>query len=224
MQGEQRSDDQSGFRRRLPGLFAKYGATILATDLPADRPEAKAWSATNQHAASVEALRNRNICPDDKLLENIDFRPLDMNNIDRDLDGLFDFCWSTCALEHLGSMEKGLSFIRNSLRTLRPGGVAVHTTEFTFDPGPIRDNNATVLFTKDKMLEFVEKLRLEGFSVSELDFSPGDGPLDAYSDITMHFAYVNSRRNLVQLKLSIGGYVCTSIGLIIESPGASAKR
>ena len=84
----------------------------MATDLAADRPEAKAWSATNQHASSVAALRQINICPDEKLLQNIDFRPVDMNNIDRDLDGSFDFCWSTCALEHLGSIKNGFDFIR----------------------------------------------------------------------------------------------------------------
>ncbi len=128
---------------------------------------------TNQHASGVAALRKIGICSDKKLLQNIDFRPVDMNNIDRDLDGSFDFCWSICALEHLGSIKKGFDFIENSLRTLRPGGVAVHTMEFTFDPGPTRDNIRTVLFTQAKIVEFAEKLRRKGFTVADLDFSAG---------------------------------------------------
>ena len=30
-------------------------------------------------------------------------------------------------LEHLGSLENGLAFVRNAMSFLRPGGVAVHT-------------------------------------------------------------------------------------------------
>ena len=205
-------------KESLPSLFAKYGATILATDLAEDRPESKAWSATNQHASSVAALRKINICSDEKLLQNIDFRPLDMNNIDRDLDGSFDFCWSICALEHLGSIKKGFDFIENSLRTLRPGGVAVHTMEFTFDPGPARDNHPSVLFTQAKIVEFAEKLSRQGYTVADLDFSPGDGLLDGYVDIPMQFAHVAQRLDLLHLKLSLDGYVCTSMGLIITAP------
>ena len=160
-----------------------------------------------------------NICPEEKLLQNIDFKTLDMNNIDRDLDRSFDFCWSACALEHLGSIENGFKFIRNSLRTLKPCGVAVHTTEFTFDGGPTRDNNATVLFTKDKIVDFAERLRRDGFTVAELDFSAGDGQLDAYSDIPMQQPHVTRRPNYLHLKLSIDGYVCTSFGLVITVPG-----
>ncbi len=206
----------------LPSLFAKYGATILATDLPASRPEAEVWSAGGQHASSVEALRKRAICPDEKRLETIEFRPLDMNDIDRDLDGGFDFCWSLCALEHLGSIDKGFDFIRNSLRTLKPGGVAVHTTEFTFDPGPVRDNNPCVLFTKDRLVEFAERLRREGFTVAEFDFSPGDGDLDGFADIPLlpaQTAHIARSRSLLHLKICIDGYVCTSVGLTVTAPG-----
>ena len=206
----------------LPALFAKYGATILATDLAADRPEAKAWSATNQHTSSVAALRKINICSDEKLLQNIDFRPVDMNNIDRDLDSSFDFCWSICALEHLGSIKKGFNFIENSLRTLRPGGVAVHTMEFTFDTGPERDNHPSVLFTQAKISEFTEKLRRQGFTVADLDFSPGNGLLDGYADIPMQFAHVGQRLDLLHLKICLDGYVCTSFGLIVTAPEIAA--
>ena len=42
--------------------------------------------------------------------------------------GRFDLIWSCCALEHLGSPEAGLKFVRHTLGLLEPGGVSVHTT------------------------------------------------------------------------------------------------
>ncbi len=205
----------------LPSLFAKYGAEILATDLPDGRPGAEAWSAGNQHASQVADLLRHDLCPDPLLLKNIAFRPVDMNDIDRDLDGSFDFCWSICALEHLGSIQKGFDFIENSLRTLRPGGVAVHTTEFTFDAGPARDNVGTVLFTKEMMIEFADKLRSKGFEVADFDFSPGDGLLNSYADIATKAPH-DSREHKLRLKLEIDGFVCTSIGLIVTVPGGQS--
>ena len=74
-------------------------------------------------------MRNDQICPEDEFRRLVDFRYCDMNNISSDLHE-FDFCWSCCALEHLGSLSAGLRFIERSLDTLRPGGWAVHTTEF----------------------------------------------------------------------------------------------
>ena len=53
---------------------------------------------------------------------------VDMNAIPDDL-GLYDLVWSCCALEHLGSPQAGLDFVLETLRLLKPGGVAVHTTE-----------------------------------------------------------------------------------------------
>ena len=38
--------------------------------------------------------------------------------------------WSSCSLEHLGSISHGIEFILNSLKCLKQHGVAVHTTEF----------------------------------------------------------------------------------------------
>jgi hypothetical protein len=38
----------------------------------------------------------------------------------------YDFIWSSCSLEHLGSLELGEQFIYNSLKHLKPGGVCPH--------------------------------------------------------------------------------------------------
>ena len=50
-----------------------------------------------------------------------------------DLPG-FDAVWSSCCFEHLGSPQAGLDFVLASMDCLRPGGLAVHTTEFDVHP------------------------------------------------------------------------------------------
>ena len=82
------------------------------------------------------------------LRNHVKLRSVDMNSIPDDIEG-YDFTWSACAFEHLGSIDKGLEFVKNSLKCLKPGGIAVHTTEFnassdqnTLTSGP------TVLFRK----------------------------------------------------------------------------
>ncbi len=205
-------------REVLPSVFAKYGARVLATDLEPSRPEAAQWGATNQLSESVESVRHRKICPDDGLLANIQFRYADMNDIPRDLDGGFDFCWSSCALEHLGSIDKGVRFIEQSLKTLKPGGVAVHTTEFNLQDGDTIDNWSTVLFQKRHLTELAERLTASGHKVAPLDFSPGTQILDGFVDIPPwgHDALPLAAAS-AHLKLGNDGLPCTSVGLIVTT-------
>jgi SAM-dependent methyltransferase len=202
----------------LPSLFAKYGTSVLATDLAADRAEAEVWRLTDQHAATVEAIRRPEICPDPKLLGNIEFQEVDMNAIPSEFEGQFDFCWSTCALEHLGTLESGLKFIENSVRTLRPGGVAVHTTEFTVNDGPTIDNHPIVLYQQQHLLELERRLSASGYKVSEFDFSPGDGMLDRFVDLPpFRDNLLIPPQHYAHLKLLLDGYTCTSAGIIITA-------
>ncbi len=204
----------------LPSLFAKYGVQVMATDLDPDRPEAEVWRLTRQHAAAAEGLRRRDICPDEQRLANIEFRPIDMNSIPRAFDQSFDFCWSACALEHLGSLAKGLEFIENSLQTLKPGGVAVHTTEFTFDEGETIDNYPTVLYQSRHLVEFAGRMRSKGYQVVEYDFNIGCGVLDRFVDLPpwSHELYL-PKQQYAHLRLSVDGFTCTSVGIIIKKPG-----
>jgi hypothetical protein len=60
----------------------------------------------------------------------VNFRPVDMRDLRLPWDETFDFLWSSCSLEHLGSLEAGMDFVKQSTDLLKPGGVAVYTTEF----------------------------------------------------------------------------------------------
>jgi SAM-dependent methyltransferase len=199
-------------REPLPSLFAKYGARVLATD----QPQPGEWKASSQHSAGIELVRYREICSDPDLLGNIEFRPVDMKAIPGDLAGRFDFCWSACALEHLGSLANGLQFLEASLETLKPGGVAVHTTEFNLGNAFTLDHRDTVLYQKKHIVACAKSLCAGGYQVTELDFSRGNGFMDHFIDLPPQTDYPGARH----LKLYIEGFACTSFGIIITKPAA----
>jgi SAM-dependent methyltransferase len=202
----------------LPSLFAKYGSTVLATDLAHDHPEAAVWQLTSQHAQAIETIRRPDICPQPELLAGIEFQPVNMNDIPREFDGQFDFCWSTCALEHLGTLENGLKFIENSLRTLKPGGMAAHTTEFTITDGATIDNHPIVLYQRRHFEDLGARLHAAGHQVSEFDFSPGSGVLDRFVDLPpFRDNDLIAAQHYAHLKLLFDGYTCTSAGIIIKA-------
>jgi len=152
-----------------------------------------------------------------------------MNAVPADLAG-FDFCWSICALEHLGSIDKGLGFIEASLATLRPGGTAVHTLEFNVEnDGPTIDNWITVLFQQRHLEALATRLRSQGHRVEELDFDTGSMPMDQFIDLPPwhHDPGENAAVNLgepLHLKLAIDGFVSTSFGLIVTKGGIIEQR
>jgi SAM-dependent methyltransferase len=118
-------------RERLVPAFANLGCKVLATDLHTEKSRS-GWINKGQHAAGLRAFEHLlpSVCPKQRFYKNTDFLPVDMNDIPRRLRSSFDFVWSSCSLEHLGSLELGLEFVVNSAKCLRPGGFAVHTTEF----------------------------------------------------------------------------------------------
>ncbi|AQR61339.1 hypothetical protein BZG35_06500 [Brevundimonas sp. LM2] len=196
-------------RERLTALFASMGVAVTATDLASDGRVEAGWEATRQHAGGKDGLRYPDVCPDDVFDRNVEYRPCDMNAVAADLVG-YDFCWSACALEHLGSIEKGLAFIERSLDCLVPGGWAVHTTEFNVSSNDATvDHEGTVLFRRRDIEALTERLQRQGHTVLKIDWSSGDQPLDQYLDLPPY-------RDDPHLKVSIAGYATTSIGLIVR--------
>jgi len=201
----------------LPSLFVKYGASILATDLAPTHAAARGWSATRQHASGISKIRRPDVCPDESALARIELRFADMNEIPRDLDEQFDFCWSVCALEHLGSIAKGLDFVENSLRTLKPGGLAVHTTEFNLAGGPTLDNWGTVLYQRAHLEELARRLTAQRHKVAPFDFGTGDGILDGFVDLPPWSPPPACfEQQKAHLRLCVDGFPCTSAGIIIR--------
>lgn len=196
----------------LPAAFAEMGCKVLATDQSAGAATASGWAATNQLANGRLALLNPEVCQPVNFA-NIDFMTLDMNEIPDTL-ATFDFAWSACALEHLGSIGHGIRFILRTAHLLAPGGCAVHTTEFNLSSeSETVDHWPTVLFRRSDIEEMVALLRHDGFQVAPLDLSAGNGILDGFIDVPPY-----SHPQDAHLKLAVDGFTCTSIGLVIVRP------
>ncbi|MCY1669383.1 SAM-dependent methyltransferase [Rhizobium sp. SL86] len=212
-------------REPLPSYLASRGIKVTVTDLAPEQSSELGWVNSNQHTETLDVAFHSHLVDRHVFEDHAVLRYVDMNDIPHDLSG-FDFCWSICALEHLGSISCGLDFIENSLRALRPGGVAIHTTEFNFmnDTETI-DNWQTVLFQRRHFLEIAERLRAAGHHVAELDFSVGDKPLDKFIDIPpwVHDMKpdmaANWEPNVAHLKLNIDGFASTCFGLVIRKNG-----
>jgi SAM-dependent methyltransferase len=200
----------------LPSLFASCGVSVLATDLPPTDSRSQTWSHSGQHAQSLERLKRPEICPPERL-ESITLEYVDMNRIPEHHAGQFDFCWSACALEHLGSIEHGLQFMANTAGLLRPGGVLVHTTEFNYlsDTSTV-DNWPTVLFTRRHFRDAAARLEHAGCTVEALDFDLGSGALDGVIDLPPYERDNDWPVDMqqVHLRLVVEGYAATSFGII----------
>jgi 2-polyprenyl-3-methyl-5-hydroxy-6-metoxy-1,4-benzoquinol methylase len=199
----------------LASFFASRGATILATDLWEEVAEDAGWVDTDQHASGLESLNSLGLCPPELFRERVSFRNVDMNQIPNDLIG-FDFVWSACALEHLGSLEFGAEFIFNSMTCLRPGGIAVHTTEYNVSSNTSTvDDDSTVLYRRIDLESIVAELREAGHRV-QITFEQGTGDIDEIVDVAPY-------SHDPHLKLQWGQYVITSFGLIVQK-GAMSRR
>jgi 2-polyprenyl-3-methyl-5-hydroxy-6-metoxy-1,4-benzoquinol methylase len=195
----------------LTALFAAHGVSVLATDLEPELARQNGWIETAQHARNKQALNDRGICPPEAFDRQVDFRFMDMNTIERGVRE-FDFCWSACALEHLGSIRNGLNFIENSLDCLKPGGIAVHTTELNCSSNnDTLDDASTVLFRKGDFMALARRLTAAGHQVV-LNFELGSQPLDHHVDLPPYHWEEH-------LKLQIERWVTTSFGVIVRKGG-----
>lgn len=197
-------------REKLPAIFIAQGCRITATDLPSGEGDGQ-WTGGTQHADSVDNIYHPNLVDREKFDANIEFRPVNMNHIPDDLQD-YDFCWSSCALEHLGTLELGLDFIRNSLKCLKPGGVAVHTTEFnlgsaseTLEEGP------AVVYRESDLMKFQKEMIAAGHAM-HLNLHPGNTPTDRMVD--------RDRDSDIHLRLYVRHKIlATSVGLCIRKAG-----
>lgn len=200
-------------KEKLIPYFAKRGCAVLATDLEPDNAAKKAWVDTNQHSDSVKDVFLPGICDYETFSRQVQFAYVDMNRIPEQLQREeFDFTWSCCAFEHVGSIEQGKQFILNQMKCLKPGGVALHTTEFNLSSDELTvSSGPTVIFRKCDIEELAEALRKEGHEIT-VSYDAGTGELDRYVDIPPYMSAPDKRH----LRLLLWKYITTSIGLFIR--------
>ncbi|AOJ26331.1 hypothetical protein WJ12_07775 [Burkholderia seminalis] len=196
-------------QERLPALFAKLGCFIVATDAPPEIGQSSGWSQTGQHSNALNELRFPNIVADEIFDRAVTHQHCDMNAIAPSLRD-FDFNWSSCCFEHLGNLEAGLQFVINSMDTLKPGGVAVHTTEYNLSSNDdTSSEGGTVIYRKRDMEELVMRLRNRGYEVESFAPAPHAHALDFHVDAPPY-------SNNPHLKLRLAGYTTTSAGICIR--------
>lgn len=201
-------------RERIPAVLAAQGCTVVATDYPS----AEEWSARSLDdlreplASDTDpALADQPICDDETFRRNVTFRHADMNSVPGDLRD-FDCLWSCGSFEHIGGLEDGLNFVMESMSCLRPGGFAVHTTEFNLSSNDETLNNPDLCFYRRRDIEdLAMRLQTAGHHIV-LNFHRGNSPVDCHID-KPPFDYALTMNALH------GDFVVTSIGLIIQKKG-----
>lgn len=194
----------------LPSFFANQSINVLATDLNPTYEGAKGWVESNQNSGGdLEKLYFEKLCKRKVYDRNVTFRYVDMNDIPDDLRD-FDFCWSSCAVEHVGSLEKAKECIKNILKVLKVGGIAVHTTEFNLSSNSETiDTGNSVIFRRKDIEELAEWCRDNGHYM-EVSFKRGNWAGDRYIDIPPYDIYTKYHLNLM-----IDKYASTSYGIVI---------
>lgn len=197
-------------RYRAAGiLFASRGATIVASDYLADEG---GWGDTGQNAKSFDAVRWPKLVDQVTFERNVRFHSQDMRNLSNLPSGSFDFAWSSCSLEHLGSLQAGMEFLQASLDLLKPGGIAVHTTEYN-----VNSNEKTieigndVIYRRRDLDDLAARLKSKGHKLEPLDLDTGSDEHDTNYDRPPF--YLGGYQHV---KLLIGEYVSTSIILIVR--------
>jgi len=138
----------------------------------------------------------------------VSFEFLNMNKIPEKYFENYDFVWSSCSLEHLGSISHGIDFILNSLKCLKPGGIAIHTTEFNVSSDQETLNEKDCCIFRKKDFDYLEKKIPNGFELKKINYNLGENRIDSYVD------YPPFNIN-PHLKVKIRNFNSTSIGIII---------
>jgi hypothetical protein len=200
----------------LVALFAAAGCDIVATDQPHESAVASGWTDSEvEWAGGLQGLNDVGLCAPNAFGERVTYRPVDMNALPADLRG-FDFAWSSCALEHLGTLGAGMDFVIAQMSCLRSGGVAVHTTEYLVSSNESTvEAGGTVFYRRRDIEGLVARLRRAGHAV-DIDFSLGSTPDDVHVDVP---PYTD-----VHLRTELAGYVTTSLALIVTKGQGRRRR
>lgn len=182
------------------------GVRVLATDCPSNNP---AWTSTGQHAGSLEDIFKPEICSRERFMSLASFRPVDIRQIPQDLkSGHFDITYSCGSFEHIGGITAGTEFFVGQMQCLKPGGIAVHTTEFNPDlksTGRTIDSPDLCLFRESDLLNLRSEVVQRGYNMGRVDLSLGTEPEDEFIDKPPYSA------NGPHIRIQVGDCVTTSI-------------
>lgn len=205
-----------GAREPLVSLFAGMGCDLVVAEFGSDRRgEATSPDADGELAGAPAAAIDDRFCPADLFRERVQYHELDLRDVLRDVpDDLhdFDFTWSSHVIDHLGSPAAGMDFVAAQMHRLKPGGLAVHTTELNLssDTDTIAEGveGGTVLYRRRDVEDLVRRLRADGHRIA-YDLSEGSWPADRHVDVPPY--------TRTHLRTKLGEYETTSVALVIQN-------
>ncbi len=196
---------------RVPSALAALGLKVTATDQDFKSGKRGGWD-NGQLTRTRNDLNQYGIASKKVFDKNVEFENCDMTKISRKFNNKYDIIWSNCALGHLGSIPESLKFIEKSLDCLKPGGIAVHTTETNVVSNTDTiETGGTVIFRRSDLTGLLYKLRKLGYECSPLVLNFG-------SDVEDKGFSFDPFDDNVLLKLNAGGYILSQMVLIIRKP------
>ena len=198
----------------LISYFASKGVEVMATDMFPDQDGVELWSTTGQHASAKEGLFKAGLVSREEFDRLVSFQHANMNHLPVDFYGQFDFVWSTCSVEHVGSISLGHQFALESMELLKPGGVGVHTVEFTLSSlDTTIEQGDTVLWRQADMQRLYEDFGALGYSMEAPCWNVGSHYNDLNPDQPPYKADASTDNHI---KLLIGDHVSTSMGWVVQ--------
>jgi SAM-dependent methyltransferase len=130
LQGGGRGLSMGGGRERLLYAVGRHVGRLVVTDL---YDGASTWAEARTDDPD-DFVRSCKPFPVDDA--RIEARRMDMRQLEFEA-AAFDFCYSSCAIEHIGGHDDFLRHLAEAHRVLRDGGVYVLTTELHYGPETI---------------------------------------------------------------------------------------
>jgi hypothetical protein len=194
--------------------LASENVSVIATHLPLNTTEAKAGY--DELFFSKEAINSRHIATPEQMDEYVKQDFVDMNTVESSKvwkqAGTYDLVWSLGSVGHLGTIRSALNFMEKSLELLKPGGAAVHTSEFNVgSTTATMDGDVTVLLRKSDVDLFHNCVAKKGFDMVQPCYDLGNEKIDQEYDTP---PYSPTRH----LRLQIGQFPATCIGFAIQKP------
>lgn len=207
-----------GGKELLLYAIARQVKKLIITDLYDPSTE---WDCARTGDPDEFIKMNKPFPVDDSRLQalRMDMRQLEFK------DETFDFCYSSCAIEHIGSDTDFRQHLQEACRVLKPGGIYVLTTEFQFDDQLIRDTHNYV-FPLPYLKNLIHESSFKVYNDISLDLSahkmnyplPGNFMKLSYFGNEQHFS-VPFLREYPHILLLRGKYPFTSILLILQKEG-----
>jgi SAM-dependent methyltransferase len=145
---------------------------------------------------------------------------MDMRYLDF-ADNTFDFCYSSCAIEHIGVYDDFLQHLNEVHRVLKEGGLYVFTTEFHFGNETIEDAN-NFIFSAEYLNKLIGECNLSPVQQPDVAISYHNANLPRPS-LVKNLSYVNDDHlsgrlyeEAPHIQLLKGKYPFTSILFILK--------